>query len=71
VRYELGFYIPEDGILHARRRENLKSYTGTFGFLGIVYGGSGYISMANIITIGDLTVRHPIIRRTKGVKDIN
>jgi hypothetical protein len=27
VRYELGFYIPEDGILHIHRRENLKSYT--------------------------------------------
>jgi hypothetical protein len=26
VRYDLGFYIPEDGILHSRRRENLKSY---------------------------------------------
>jgi hypothetical protein len=26
VRYELGFYIPEDGILHSPRRENLKSY---------------------------------------------
>jgi hypothetical protein len=26
VRYELGFYIPEDGILHSRRRENRKSY---------------------------------------------
>jgi hypothetical protein len=26
VRYELGFYIPEDGILHSHRRENLKSY---------------------------------------------
>jgi hypothetical protein len=26
VRYELGFYIPEDGILHTHRRENLKSY---------------------------------------------
>jgi hypothetical protein len=25
VRYELGLYIPEDGILHSRRRENLKS----------------------------------------------
>jgi hypothetical protein len=24
--YELGFYIPEDGILHSYRRENLKSY---------------------------------------------
>jgi hypothetical protein len=28
VKYELVFYIPEDGILLSRRRENLKSYTG-------------------------------------------
>jgi hypothetical protein len=28
LKYELGFYIPEDGILHSHRRENLKSYTG-------------------------------------------
>jgi hypothetical protein len=27
VRYEVGFYIPEDGILRSHRRENLKSYT--------------------------------------------
>jgi hypothetical protein len=26
VRYELGFYIPEDGILHSYHCENLKSY---------------------------------------------
>jgi hypothetical protein len=26
VRYELGFYIPEECVLHAHRRENLKSY---------------------------------------------
>jgi hypothetical protein len=26
VRYEPGFYIPEDAILHSHRRENLKSY---------------------------------------------
>jgi hypothetical protein len=25
MRYEQGFYIPEDGILHSHRRENLKS----------------------------------------------
>jgi hypothetical protein len=24
--YELGFYIPEDGILHSHRRENFKSF---------------------------------------------
>jgi hypothetical protein len=26
VRYELGFYIPENGILYSHRRENLESY---------------------------------------------
>jgi hypothetical protein len=26
VRYKLGFYIPEDDILHSHRRENLKFY---------------------------------------------
>jgi hypothetical protein len=26
VKYEQGFYIPEDDILHSHRRENLKSY---------------------------------------------
>jgi hypothetical protein len=26
VKHELRFYIPEDGILHSHRRENLKSY---------------------------------------------
>jgi hypothetical protein len=26
LRYELGFYIPEDDILHSRRRVNLKYY---------------------------------------------
>jgi hypothetical protein len=29
VRYELGFYIPENDILHSHRRENLKSYIST------------------------------------------
>jgi hypothetical protein len=26
VKYEQGFYIPEDDILHSHRREYLKSY---------------------------------------------
>jgi hypothetical protein len=26
LRYELGFYVPEDGILHSDCSENLKSY---------------------------------------------
>jgi hypothetical protein len=32
VKYELGFYIPEDGILHSRRRENLKSHIALTGW---------------------------------------
>jgi hypothetical protein len=32
VKYELGFYITEDGILHSHRRENLKSYIALTGW---------------------------------------
>jgi hypothetical protein len=32
VRYELGFYIPEDGILHSHNGENLKSYIALTGW---------------------------------------
>jgi hypothetical protein len=32
VRYELGFYIPEDAIPHSYRRENLKSYIALTGW---------------------------------------
>jgi hypothetical protein len=32
VRYELGFYIPEDKILHRHHRENLKSYIALTGW---------------------------------------
>jgi hypothetical protein len=28
LKYELGFYIPEDDIVHSDRREHLKSYMG-------------------------------------------
>jgi hypothetical protein len=31
VKYELAFYIPEDGILHSRHRQNLKSYMALTG----------------------------------------
>jgi hypothetical protein len=31
LRYELGFYIPEDRILHSHRREHLKSYIALTG----------------------------------------
>jgi hypothetical protein len=32
VKYEQGFYIPEDSILHSQRRENLKSYIALTGW---------------------------------------
>jgi hypothetical protein len=32
VRYELGFCIPEDDILHSYRHENLKSYIALTGW---------------------------------------
>jgi hypothetical protein len=32
VKYELGFYIPEEGILHSHRRETLKSYIALTGW---------------------------------------
>jgi hypothetical protein len=32
VRYELGFYIPEDGTLHSHCRGNLKSYIALTGW---------------------------------------
>jgi hypothetical protein len=38
VKYELGFYIPEHGILHSHRRENLKSYILYAGFLFVEAG---------------------------------
>jgi hypothetical protein len=34
VKYELGYYIPEDGILHSDRRENFKSYIFRTGRVG-------------------------------------
>jgi hypothetical protein len=34
VRYELGFYIPEDDSIHSRRRENHKSYIMVFMYVG-------------------------------------
>jgi hypothetical protein len=33
VRYALGFYNPEDDILHSHSRENLKSYTVLTGWV--------------------------------------
>jgi hypothetical protein len=39
VKYELDFYIPEDGIIHSDRRENLKSYGKNIGYTDDEAGG--------------------------------
>jgi hypothetical protein len=44
VKYELGLYIPEDGILHSDRSENLKSYN-------ILLLSPGYLIAAEAIYI--------------------
>jgi hypothetical protein len=46
VRYELGFYIPEDGILHNQRRENIKSF---FSFYYYYYEGAHFYFLCHII----------------------
>jgi hypothetical protein len=33
VKYEMCIYIPEDGILHSHRRENLISYIALAGWI--------------------------------------
>jgi hypothetical protein len=33
VKYELGSYIPEDGILHSHYREKLRSYIQCIGYI--------------------------------------
>jgi hypothetical protein len=45
VKYELGFYIPEEDILHSHRRENFKSD------IRIGSGSSNYIGSDNINSI--------------------
>jgi hypothetical protein len=37
VKYELGFYIPQDDILHSHRRENLKPYMDISLFLCFLF----------------------------------
>jgi hypothetical protein len=44
VKYEVGFYIPEDYILHSHRRVNLKSYIKKLEFFILIFKlvASGY-----------------------------
>jgi hypothetical protein len=48
VNYKLGFYIPEEDILHSRRRENLKSYTSEKNSLPSTLGPSTQKMVAKV-----------------------
>jgi hypothetical protein len=50
VKYEQGFYIPEDGILHSYRRENLKSYM-KFIFSVMTHSNAVPYMTATVITV--------------------
>jgi hypothetical protein len=53
VKYEPGFYIPEDDILHSHCREHLKSYT-AFTSTGILlcYCAGKYLNWSMLATLG-------------------
>jgi hypothetical protein len=51
VKYELGFYIPEDDILHCHRRENLKSYT---VFVSMYFKGMSFVVYFNAMCLQKL-----------------
>jgi hypothetical protein len=56
MRYELGFYIPTDGIFHRHRRENLESYivSGCGGNVRNIQSGHSFFGL------GDLSARKTI-----------
>jgi hypothetical protein len=64
VKYELGFYIPEDGILHSHCRENLKSYT----FLAVVLYGSKTWSLTLREEYRGRVFDNSVLRKTFGPK---
>jgi hypothetical protein len=59
VRYELCFYIPEDGILHSDSHENLKSHT-------FLYSSTLFLLMLAIFVY---TVRHNCTSSERGSRD--
>jgi hypothetical protein len=57
VKYELGFYIPEDDILHSHCRENLRSYLISLVFNDSKMTGSVYTSVIIFVGMTELTLR--------------
>jgi hypothetical protein len=50
VKYELGFYTPEDGILHSHSRENLKSYNDDFNY-GLIISSKPITTIPSLVFI--------------------
>jgi hypothetical protein len=51
VKYELGFYIPEDAILHSHSRGNLKSYIILKGFNDEIFLRMLYCGVLGRVTL--------------------
>jgi hypothetical protein len=51
VKYELGFYIPEDDILHSHCRENFKSATEIVSYY-IINGCTALLLDLDHVTLG-------------------
>jgi hypothetical protein len=58
VRYELGFYIPEDGILHSHHYETLKSYITKILFSILFYTSFPHLGLFFYVPL--YTVNSPI-----------
>jgi hypothetical protein len=61
VKYEQGFYIPEDGILHSHRRGNLKSYKAKSVSVMTGRSGNADVNTPHSYCIVDLLVPNPQI----------
>jgi hypothetical protein len=66
VRYELAFYISEDGILHSRRAENIKSYLifNRLGYVAVTYCVSCEVKLGFYISKDGIlrSHRHEILK---------
>jgi hypothetical protein len=63
VKYELGFYIPEDDILHSDRRENLRYYKVRDVYRNSTVISSVIISCGQVNELGILEKRLNIVTR--------
>jgi hypothetical protein len=70
VRYELGFYIPEDGIFHSHCNENLKSYIAFWDAFAEVSIKNGFWDFVPCSTSSNRVSRSAHSPRYKVIQDI-